>query len=78
MSRRKQQPPPTEAAAYSIRSFCTAHHLSESFYYKMRTEGWGPDEMHVGSRVLISFEAAARWRAAREKEARKRLERVAK
>ena len=56
MGRRKQAPLPTQAAAFSIHRFAPAHHLSELFYYKMRDEGWGPDEMQVGKRVLISFE----------------------
>ena len=54
------------AAAYSIREFCAAHRLSESMYFKLRNQGLGPDEMSVGSRRLISFEAAERWRRARE------------
>ena len=29
-----------------------------------RFEGWGPTVMHVGSRTLISYEAAERWRRA--------------
>jgi hypothetical protein len=32
----------------------------------MQREGWGPDVMHVGSRTLISAEAAAEWRRTRE------------
>ena len=32
----------------------------------MKSEGWGPKEMWAGSRRLISFEAAATWRRARE------------
>ena len=54
-------------AVYSRASFCKAHGLSESFYHNLKTEGLGPDEMRVGSKVLITFESAARWRAAREK-----------
>jgi hypothetical protein len=53
-------------AAYSIRAFCHAHHISESFYFKLKTLGLGPREIRIGSRVLISQEAAARWRAERE------------
>ena len=52
--------------AFTIRDFCQAHRISPAFYYKMRSEGWGPKEMWAGSRVLISFEAAAAWRRARE------------
>ena len=58
--------PPVPAAAYSIREFCAAHRLSESMYFKLRHQGLGPDEMSVGSRRIISFEAAERWRRARE------------
>jgi hypothetical protein len=53
-------------AAYSIREFCAAHRLSESLYFKLRNQGLGPAEMFVGSRRIISFEAAERWRRARE------------
>jgi hypothetical protein len=35
-------------------------------YFKMRNQGLGPREMAVGSRRLISQEAAAEWRKARE------------
>jgi hypothetical protein len=61
--------PPVASAAYSIRTFCQAHHLSEAMYFKMKAAGWGPAEMKVGSRVLISFEAAAAWRREREHKA---------
>jgi hypothetical protein len=57
---------PVAPACFSIPTFCTAHHISEAFYYKMQRAGWGPREMHVGRRTLISIEAAAEWRAARE------------
>jgi hypothetical protein len=58
--------PPIPAAAYSIGEFCASHRLSESMYFKLRNQGLGPDEMSVGSRRIISFEAAERWRRARE------------
>src|SRR5262245_1934497 len=53
-------------AAYSIRQFCRDHNISESMYFKMRAMGLGPREMAVGTRRLISQEAAAEWRRARE------------
>jgi hypothetical protein len=53
-------------AAFSIREFCAAHRISQSMYFKMRAMGLGPREMAVGSRRLISHEAAAEWRKARE------------
>jgi len=58
------------AAAYSIREFCAAHRLSESMYFKMRALGLGPREMIVGTRKLISQEAASEWRAARSAKAK--------
>jgi hypothetical protein len=66
-STRDERPPmAVPAAAYSIREFCAAHRLSESMYFKLRNQGLGPDEMSVGSRRIISFEAAERWRRERE------------
>jgi hypothetical protein len=53
-------------AAFSIAEFCRAHRISQSMYFKMRNLGLGPREMAVGSRRLISQEAAAEWRKARE------------
>jgi hypothetical protein len=58
--------PPAQVAAFSIDEFCRAHRLSPSMYFKLQTNGAGPREMHVGSRTLISVEAAAEWRKARE------------
>ena len=53
---------------YSIAAFCAAHDLSEGMYFKIRKQGLGPREMRVGSRVLITQEAAAAWRREREAE----------
>jgi hypothetical protein len=51
----------------SIREFCAQHGgISEDLFFKMQREGWGPTVMHVGSRTLISYEAAERWRRACE------------
>jgi hypothetical protein len=58
--------PPVPPAVFTIASFCSAHSLSESMFFKMRETGIGPREMRVGVRVFITFEAAAAWRAARE------------
>jgi hypothetical protein len=59
--------------AMSIREFCAAHRISEDMFFKMRREGWGPVVMRVGTRTLISVEAAAEWRKAREKAATEAL-----
>jgi hypothetical protein len=53
-------------AVFSRPSFCVAHGISEALYHKLKNEGLGPDEMRLGSRVFITFESAARWRAERE------------
>jgi hypothetical protein len=55
-----------DQAAFTIAEFCSAHRISQSMYFKMRNLGLGPREMAVGSRRLISQEAAAEWRKARE------------
>jgi hypothetical protein len=52
--------------AMSIREFCAQHGISEDMFFKMRRQGWGPRTMKVGSRTLISHEAAAEWRRERE------------
>jgi hypothetical protein len=56
--------PPTHL--FTIKSFCVAHGISEGFYFKLREQGLGPDEIRLGARVLITHEAAARWRTERE------------
>jgi hypothetical protein len=56
----------TAVDAFSIASFCKRHGISESFFHKLRVKGLGPVTMKVGSRTLISAEAAAEWRRARE------------
>jgi excisionase family DNA binding protein len=48
--------------AYAIESFCKAHGISRSTFYNLIRSGKGPRLMHVGTRVLISREAAADWR----------------
>jgi hypothetical protein len=53
-------------AAFTIAEFCRAHRISQSMYFKQRALGLGPREMVVGTRKLISQEAAAEWRKARE------------
>jgi hypothetical protein len=52
----------------TIAEFCRRHKISQSFFYELRKRGLGPDELRLGSRVLISHEAGRRWRAAREAE----------
>ena len=61
---------PTEVDAFSIAEFCRRHGISIAMYYKMRAQDPKsvPREIHVGTRRLISKEAAADWRAGRERD----------
>jgi hypothetical protein len=56
----------TELAAYTIKEFCTAHRIHHDTYYRMQRAGFGPEIMKVGKKTLISIEAAAAWREARQ------------
>jgi hypothetical protein len=58
--------PPPPRVAFTVREFCEAHRISPAKYYEMKKEGWGPVEMSVGRRRLISYEAASLWRRKRE------------
>jgi hypothetical protein len=49
--------------AFTIKEFCRTHRLSVSTYYKLKKLGLGPREKHIDSRVIITQEAAAEWRA---------------
>lgn len=53
------------ADAYSIPAFARRHGFSQSFYFKLKAQGLGPEEMRVGRRVLISTAAAKQWRKQR-------------
>jgi hypothetical protein len=64
--RRKPKSVDPQALAMSIHAFCVRHDISEDLFFKMQREGWGPRVMRVGTRRLISQEAAAEWRKARE------------
>ena len=66
--KRKPPNPDPNALALSIKTFCILHNVSEDLFYKMQRQGWGPTTMKVGSRTLISHEAAAEWRRERERE----------
>jgi len=72
----RRKPPSVEPnlLAMSIHAFCVLHNISEDMFYKMAREKWGPAVMHVGSRTLISVEAAERWRREREAAAKEAAE----
>src|SRR5262245_28471776 len=68
---RKPRGPPKRhtdvVGAYSVPDFCRLHGgMSEAFFHKLVAEGHGPQLMKVGARTMISVEAAAAWRRARE------------
>ena len=63
-----------DADAYSIEEFCARHRISVQLFYKNRQQM--PRTFNVGTRVLISKEAAAAWRREREQVAQA-AERVA-
>lgn len=48
--------------AFTVAEFCKAHSFTKVLFYKLIKEGRGPRIMKVGSRTLISIEAAADWR----------------
>ncbi len=54
------------SGALSVDQFCEAHHISRAYFYTLMKRGEGPRIMKVGKRRLISVEAAAAWRRARE------------
>jgi hypothetical protein len=52
-----------DRAAYTIDEFCMAHRISCRTFYDLIERG---ELMHIGSKKLISAEAAAKWRRQRE------------
>jgi predicted DNA-binding transcriptional regulator AlpA len=64
---RRRRSTTTPIAAYSVKEFCDAHGMSISFYYVLKKRKEAPREMRIGRRILISQEAAATWRAERER-----------
>ncbi len=45
----------------SVLEFCQQSGISRALFYKLVREGKGPRTMKVGSRTLISQEAAQEW-----------------
>ena len=73
----EQETPPPPTGAYTIRQFAQADGISQDMFFKMKREGWGPRTMAVGSRTLISVEAAVAWRKERENAAAEATETAA-
>jgi predicted DNA-binding transcriptional regulator AlpA len=61
-SRRRRRQPPPELDCLSIDQFCERHGISRPHYYRLRAQGLTPDEIQLGTRVLIAKEAAEVWR----------------
>ena len=54
------------ADAYSVNEFCARHRISPQLFYKLKPLCLMPATFRVGTRVLISREAATTWRRERE------------
>lgn len=66
LARRKPFYKIEDVDAYSVDEFCARHRISPQLFYKLKPQGLMPATFNVGTRVLISREAAAAWRRARE------------
>ena len=51
-----------ETDVLSVNEFCRRHDICRATFYNLQKAGRGPTFMKVGSRVLISREAAEQWR----------------
>lgn len=51
-----------EVQAFDVPMFCLAHNVSRALLQRSWAEGWGPRFFKAGPRLLISKEAAAKWR----------------
>jgi hypothetical protein len=60
---RKQSAVTDDADAFSVGEFCRRHRISPQLFYKFKDQM--PVTFRIGTRVLISRESAARWRAER-------------
>ncbi|MGA8612826.1 MAG: hypothetical protein WB760_14240 [Xanthobacteraceae bacterium] len=56
----------TGRAAYTVSEFCDAHRVSRSKLFQLWAAGVGPRFIHVGTKKIITLEAAADWRRSRE------------
>lgn len=57
--------------ALTVDEFCLAHRICRATFYNLLKRGVAPAVMRVGSRVLISQEAAADWRRNMEEKSSK-------
>jgi predicted DNA-binding transcriptional regulator AlpA len=54
---------------FSVQEFCHAHRISRGTFYKLLSAGRGPRAIKIGTRTLITTEAAEEWRRRMEREA---------
>lgn len=59
-----------DADAYGVEEFCKRHRISTQLFYKLKPLGLMPVTFKVGTRTLISREAAATWRREQERATR--------
>lgn len=52
----------TELQAMTFKQFCELNSISLSFLYDLLKDGRGPATLRIGSKRLITAEAAAAWR----------------
>lgn len=65
MDHKPIQSEPPERYCFTVEEFCATHRISRTTYYELKKQGLGPREIVIGSRRLISVEAAAEWREER-------------
>lgn len=58
--------PAADARVLTRNEFCARNRISLPFYSKLRAQGLGPREIRLASKILITAEADAAWRAERE------------
>ena len=51
-----------DRAAYTVSEFCEAHRISRSKLYELWQAGIGPAFKNIGTKKIITVEAAADWR----------------
>jgi hypothetical protein len=61
-----QEHSPARQGAFTVAEFCDSHRISRTKLYNLWKTGAGPRQMRVGTKILISVEAAADWRRASE------------
>jgi hypothetical protein len=65
-----RRPNPVDDPTYTVKTFCTAEHMSRSMLYRAWSEGWGPEFYWVGNTRRITQRARLDWQKQREAAAR--------